>query len=580
MPRNKLVRNPIYLPINIRVATTTTQTDPIVLKENEIGLYQNVKNEANMKGLNQDKHGNTYLVIGDGAHTASECYYRYLLIKNITTGSSKFASINVNDKDIVVKGFENVKGIYTSVGNIYDPQASGETGDGYTSNIYIPTAKWVINKLNELKKSVSDGKSAVSSAITSMGVSTAADASYEDMRNNILKIKPTIDGSWLKNQYTADAYINGKNSTSITTSIPIMKDYMLYNGTCGFNSYATPENNLFNNNNNKSSNDKYFWVGLGNAKWQNVCLSSVNNYILVPSDRFGNANVSDILSGKTATTKEGYLINGSMVNRGAVNKTIGCSQSYTIPKGYHNGSGKVTTRSLTYETSDGFPASNIKQLFPPTIKAYTRGKLVEGKVSTTYMAEAWYYIMAAPNPYTEWTNINTDATIFFNTGSDWGTNHKISSDLTSGVYIFQADSAAVRNIFLNTQDPRIDVLVESSDNLNYIKGYNIIHLAPKGAIYLYSPNWAVGKNRAVFIYSKWWTRDNSNDEYYYLYDTTSCILVADPMRVYSFKVYIDSECTTEIELNIQFNAETGVLCVYNTSSDRYLMNDIWIQKVN
>ncbi|WP_301214402.1 collagen-like protein [uncultured Clostridium sp.] len=150
MPRNKLVRNPIYLPINIRVATTTTQTDPIVLKENEIGLYQNVKNEANMKGLNQDKHGNTYLVIGDGDHIASECYYRYLLIKNITTGSSKFASVNVNDKDIVVKGFENVKGIYTSVGNIYDPQASGKEGPGYTEKIYIPTAAAVVEMINNM----------------------------------------------------------------------------------------------------------------------------------------------------------------------------------------------------------------------------------------------------------------------------------------------------------------------------------------------------------------------------------------------------------------------------------------------
>ena len=50
---------------------------------------------------------------------------------------------------------------------------------------------------------------------------------------------------------------------------------------------------------------------------------------------------SDILSGKIAYGKDGKLT-GSMTDNGAVNKSInGKSESYTIPKGYHNGSGKV-----------------------------------------------------------------------------------------------------------------------------------------------------------------------------------------------------------------------------------------------
>lgn len=266
-----------------------------------------------------------------------------------------------------------------------------------------------VKGFDDLKKSVSDGKSAVSSAITNMGVSTEADASYEDMKNNILKIKPTIDGSWLKNQYTADAYINGKNGTSITTSIPIMKDYMLYNGTCGFNNYATPKNNLFNDNNTKSSNDKYFWVGLGNAKWQNVCLSSINNYILVPSDRFGDASASDILSGKTATTKEGLKISGTMPYKEAITKYLNCSEVYTIQAGYHDGSSKVIANNLKSQTNDA--SIMLEQIMPSSCFAYSRGKKITGNVSTTYLAEAYYWVPAKPNY--GWQNINKNGTAFF-----------------------------------------------------------------------------------------------------------------------------------------------------------------------
>ena len=219
---------------------------------------------------------------------------------------------------------------------------------------------------------MSDGKSAVSSAITSMGVSTAADASYDTMKNNILNIGPTIGGSWSMNKYTATADINGKNGASIITSIPIMRDFMLYNGSCGFSDYTSPQNNLFNDNNTKSSNDKYFWVGLGNVKWQNVCLSAVNNYILVPSDRFGDASASDILSGKTATTKEGLKISGTMPYKEAITKYLNCSEVYTIQAGYHDGSSKVIANNLKSQTNDA--SIMLEQIMPNSCFAYSRGK--------------------------------------------------------------------------------------------------------------------------------------------------------------------------------------------------------------
>lgn len=53
------------------------------------------------------------------------------------------------------------------------------------------------------------------------------------------------------------------------------------------------------------------------------------------------AAVGEILSGKTAHAR-GTLLTGTMPNRGAVTGTISTKDgTYTIPQGYHDGSGKV-----------------------------------------------------------------------------------------------------------------------------------------------------------------------------------------------------------------------------------------------
>lgn len=55
----------------------------------------------------------------------------------------------------------------------------------------------------------------------------------------------------------------------------------------------------------------------------------------------GTATADQILAGQIAFSK-GVKLTGTMVNRGAVSQSISPGGSYTIPAGYHNGSGKVT----------------------------------------------------------------------------------------------------------------------------------------------------------------------------------------------------------------------------------------------
>ena len=58
----------------------------------------------------------------------------------------------------------------------------------------------------------------------------------------------------------------------------------------------------------------------------------------------GDATAADVLSGKTFSGAVGSGVTGTMPNQGAVSGTATPNQPYTIPAGYHNGSGTVTAQ--------------------------------------------------------------------------------------------------------------------------------------------------------------------------------------------------------------------------------------------
>lgn len=82
------------------------------------------------------------------------------------------------------------------------------------------------------------------------------------------------------------------------------------------------------------------------------------------------ATAADVLTGKVFVTAAGVVTPGEMANNGAVSKTLDVTTiSYTIPKGYHSGSGKV---QLVLETKTVTPTKSKQEITPTTGKVLSK----------------------------------------------------------------------------------------------------------------------------------------------------------------------------------------------------------------
>lgn len=130
----------------------------------------------------------------------------------------------------------------------------------------------------------------------------------------------------------------------------------------------------------------------------------------------GNASDGQVLNGQTyyntdAKTKR----TGTMPNRGAVNQSLAINGSYTIPAGYHNGSGKVTqnvptkgAQTYTPGTTNQTIAANQYLTGPQTIKGDPNLKPENIKKGVSIMGITGTYNGPVPEIYYIWT------------GSVWG----------------------------------------------------------------------------------------------------------------------------------------------------------------
>lgn len=82
------------------------------------------------------------------------------------------------------------------------------------------------------------------------------------------------------------------------------------------------------------------------------------------------AAAGDVLTGKVYVLADGTITTGTMLNNGAVSKTLDATTiSYTIPKGYHSGTGTVT---ITLETKTVTPTKSAQEITPTSGKVLSK----------------------------------------------------------------------------------------------------------------------------------------------------------------------------------------------------------------
>lgn len=91
----------------------------------------------------------------------------------------------------------------------------------------------------------------------------------------------------------------------------------------------------------------------------------------------GTATAANILDGYTAYV-DGLKVTGTMANQGSKSTTLGAGGSYTIPKGYHDGTGKISVQSLATMTASG--DATAAQILSGK-KAYVDGSLITGTMT-------------------------------------------------------------------------------------------------------------------------------------------------------------------------------------------------------
>ena len=90
-----------------------------------------------------------------------------------------------------------------------------------------------------------------------------------------------------------------------------------------------------------------------------VYYNAAKNCFFLKASATGTTSADKVLAGETFSTENDTDLSGTMPNKGAVTSNLNCGGSYTIPKGYHNGNGRVTATSLSSQTSANATAKDI-----------------------------------------------------------------------------------------------------------------------------------------------------------------------------------------------------------------------------
>lgn len=203
-----------------------------------------------------------------------------------------------------------------------------------------------------------------------MSVSTyiaSIEASRNAIRNKLVELGMAQSGDKLEKLATAIAGIIDQGAVSITVkegdTVTIPKGY--HNGSGTVSGIGGGGNyNLQSKTATPTKSQQNITPDTGYFGLSDVTITPIPETYQDTSSV--TATAGDVLTGKVFVTDDGTVTAGEMINNGAVSKTLDATTiTYTIPKGYHSGSGKV---QIVLETKTVTPTKSQQKINPTTGK--------------------------------------------------------------------------------------------------------------------------------------------------------------------------------------------------------------------
>ena len=209
-----------------------------------------------------------------------------------------------------------------------------------------------------------------------------------------------------------------------------------------------------------------------------VYYNAAKNCFFLKASATGTTSADKVLAGETFSTENDTDLVGTMPNKGAVTSSLNCGGSYTIPAGYHNGSGKVTANSLASQTSANATAGNIisgktawvngkKITGTATIKSLGGITAARGSISPSYDLtdyEGWDSEWFAYLDFTNKLSFNPSYIVIYKNG--WNYPLITYTKVTNGLYYTNKEEtqSANRDMWLITYKTLNKVTFQGSHN--------------------------------------------------------------------------------------------------------------------